>query len=109
MPQGDPVNANPYELNGEVAVIRFDNPPMNGFSHALRRQIVAGIEQAEADAGVKAIVLTGSAKVFSSGADIREFGTPKMFAEPTLRTAIAVVESAQKPVIAAIGGVCMGG
>jgi 3-hydroxyacyl-CoA dehydrogenase len=103
------VNANPYELYGEVAVIRFDNPPMNGFSHALRKQIVAGIEEAEADAAVKAIVLAGSAKVFSSGADIREIGTPKMLAEPTLRTAITVVESAQKPVIAAIGGICMGG
>ena len=103
------MNANPYELYGDVAVIRFDNPPMNGFSHALRRQIVAGIEQAEADAAVKAVVLSGSAKVFSSGADIKEFGTPKMFAEPTLRTVISVVESAQKPVIAAIGGICMGG
>jgi 3-hydroxyacyl-CoA dehydrogenase len=103
------VNANPYELYGDVAVIRFDNPPMNGFSHALRRQIVAGIEQAETDAAVKAVVLSGSAKVFSSGADIKEFGTPKMFAEPTLRTVISVVESAQKPVIAAIGGICMGG
>ena len=54
-------------------------------------------------------MLIGSAKVFSSGADIREFGTPKMLAEPTLRTVIAVVESAAKPVIAAIGGICMGG
>ena len=99
----------PYQLHGEVAVITLDNPPMNGFSHALRTQIVAGVEQAEADPGVKAIVLIGSARVFSSGADIREFGTPKMLAEPTLRTAISVVESATKPVIAAIGGICMGG
>jgi 3-hydroxyacyl-CoA dehydrogenase len=103
------VNSTPYQLHGEVAVITFDNPPMNGFSHALRVQAVAGIEQAEADPNVKAIVLIGSARVFSSGADIREFGTPKMMAEPTLRTVISVVESAAKPVIAAIGGICMGG
>ena len=44
------MNSTPYQLHGEVAVITVDNPPMNGFSHALRRQIVAGIEQAEADA-----------------------------------------------------------
>jgi 3-hydroxyacyl-CoA dehydrogenase len=106
---GASVNSTPYQLHGEVAVISLDNPPMNGFSHALRMQIVAGIEQAEADADVKAIVLIGSARVFSSGADIREFGTPRMLAEPTLRTAITVVESSTKPVIAAIGGICMGG
>ena len=99
----------PYQTHGAVAVITLDNPPMNGLSHVVRTRIVAGVEQAEADAAIKAIVLIGSAKVFSSGADIREFGTPKMMAEPTLRTAISVVESATKPVIAAIGGICMGG
>ena len=103
------MNSTPYQLHGNVAVITFDNPPMNGYSHALRLQIVAGIEQAEDDPEVGAIVLIGSARVFSSGADIREFGTPKMLAEPTLRTVITVVESATKPVIAAIGGICMGG
>ncbi len=103
------MNSTPYELHGETAVITFDNPPMNGFSHALRMRVVAGIEQAEDDAAVKAIVLIGSDKAFSSGADIREFGKPQMMAEPTLRTAITVVESATKPVIAAIGGICMGG
>jgi 3-hydroxyacyl-CoA dehydrogenase len=103
------VNNTPYQLHGAVAVITLDNPPMNGMSHPVRVQMVAGIERAEADAKVKAIVLIGSAKVFSSGADIREFGTPKMLAEPTLRTVISVVESAGKPVIAAIGGICMGG
>src|SRR5512137_2281756 len=80
-PAGASVNTTPYQVHGEVAVITFDNPPMNGFSHALRRAIVAGIESAEDDAGVKAIVLIGSAKVFSSGADIQEFGTQKMMAE----------------------------
>jgi len=103
------VNSTPYQLHGNVAVIAFHNPPMNGYSHAVRLRIVAGIEQAEDDPQVGAIILIGSARVFSSGADIREFGTPKMLAEPTLRTVITVVESATKPVIAAIGGICMGG
>ena len=103
------MNSTHYQLHGAVAVINLDNPPMNGLSHGLRAGIVAGIEQAEADANVKAVVLIGSDRVFSSGADIREFGTPKMMAEPMLTTAISVVESSAKPVIAAIGGICMGG
>lgn len=103
------MNRSAYELREDVALIRLDNPPMNGLAHWARQEIVAGVERAEADAGVKAIVLIGSDSMFSSGADIKEFGTPKMLAEPNLRTVIGVVESATKPVIAAIGGLCMGG
>src|SRR5512137_312574 len=77
--EGASANNTPYQAHGAVAVITLDNPPMNGLSHALRRKIVAGVEQAESDAAIKAIVLIGSAKVFSSGADIREFGTPMTF------------------------------
>jgi len=58
---------------------------------------------------VHAIVLTGGEKLFSGGADIREFGTPAARAEPTLHTLIRMVETSEKPTIAAIGGVCMGG
>jgi 3-hydroxyacyl-CoA dehydrogenase len=58
---------------------------------------------------VAAIVITGTDRVFSGGADIREFNTPAMLAEPNLLQAISAVEDASKPVIAAINGVCMGG
>ena len=103
------MTTSPYHLDGEIAVITFDNPPMNGFSHALRKKIVTGIEHADADPAVKAVILIGSGTLFSSGADIKEFGKPAMLAEPNLRTVIAVVESSTKPVIAAIAGICMGG
>ncbi len=98
-----------YQLRDGVAVVTLDNPPVNGLGHALRSQIVAGIEAAQSDPGVGAIVLIGSGRAFSGGADIREFGSPKASAEPNLHTVIRIVEASQKPVIAAIGGVCMGG
>ena len=98
-----------YELHGSVAVITLDNPPVNGLGLATRSGIAADIERANADAAVLAIVLIGAGKLFSGGADIREFNTPKSTAEPALRTLIGVVEANGKPVIAAIGGVCMGG
>jgi 3-hydroxyacyl-CoA dehydrogenase len=96
-------------LHDGVAVITLDNPPLNGLNHELRAGLVAGIEQASADAGVKAVIIIGAGRAFSSGADIREFNTPKSAAEPTLRSVIRVVEANAKPVIAAIGGICMGG
>ena len=98
-----------YTSHGQVAVIQMNNPPVNGLGHELRSGIVAGLRKAEADPQVKAVVLIGSDKAFSGGADIREFGTPKMSAEPVLPTVIQFIETATKPVIAAIGGVCMGG
>jgi len=98
-----------YELRGDVAVLQLDNPPVNGLNHATRKALVDGLERALDDAQVKAIVITGTDKVFSGGADIREFNTPAALASPTLLDAIAAAESSAKPVIAAINGVCMGG
>jgi len=98
-----------YEQRGTVAVITMNNPPVNGLGFELRRDIVEGLARAEAEANVKAMVLIGSARAFSGGADIREFGSPKASAEPALNTVIRMLESAGKPVVAAIGGACMGG
>ena len=98
-----------YDGHDGVAVITLDNPPVNGLGHALRSQIVAGIDTAQTDPGVSAIVLIGAGRAFSGGADIREFGSPKAGAEPHLNTVIRIIEASRKPVIAAIGGACMGG
>jgi 3-hydroxyacyl-CoA dehydrogenase len=98
-----------YAVNGETAVITLDNPPVNGLGHALRSGIVAGVERALADPKVKSVVLTGSGKAFSGGADIREFNTAKMLAEPNLPSVIRAIEACTKPVIAAVNGTCMGG
>ncbi len=98
-----------YQVRGNVAVITLDNPPVNGLGLATRQALAAGLEQAQADASVKAIVLTGAGKAFSGGADIKEFGSPKAITEPHLGTLIRLVEDCSKPVVAAIHSVCMGG
>jgi 3-hydroxyacyl-CoA dehydrogenase len=98
-----------YEILGGIAVIKFDNPPVNSLGLEMRQALVANLERANADSSVAAIVLIGSGSGFSGGADIREFGTPKAAAQPHLGTLISRVEDSSKPVIAAIGGVCMGG
>ncbi|HMN91779.1 MAG TPA: 3-hydroxyacyl-CoA dehydrogenase NAD-binding domain-containing protein [Hydrogenophaga sp.] len=98
-----------YQVHGDVAVITLNNPPVNGLGLDTRRAVVEGLEKAENDAAVKAIVLTGAGKAFSGGADIREFGTPKAVQEPNLLSVILRVENTTKPVIAAIHSVCMGG
>ena len=98
-----------YETRGHVAVITLDNPPVNGLGYATRKAITDGLERAEGDAAVKAIVISGAGKAFSGGADIKEFGSPKAMAEPNLLSVIAMVEASSKPVVAAVHSVCMGG
>jgi len=98
-----------YSVHGDVAVITLDNPPVNGLGLATRQGIVAGLEKAQADAAVKAIVLTGAGKAFSGGADIKEFGTPKALQDPNLLSVISALEQSTKPVVAAVHSVAMGG
>ena len=98
-----------YQVHGSVAVITLNNPPVNGLGLATRTAAVQGVQAAEADPAVKAIVLTGAGKAFSGGADIREFNSPKALTEPTLHSLIRVVEGSSKPVVAAIHSVAMGG
>ncbi len=98
-----------YQVHGDVAVITLNNPPVNGLGLATRQGITAGLEQAQADPAVKAIVVTGAGKAFSGGADIKEFGSPKAIAEPNLLSVILALENTSKPVVAAIHSVCMGG
>jgi 3-hydroxyacyl-CoA dehydrogenase len=97
------------EARAGIAVLKLDNPPVNSFGHELREALVSGLARANADPSIQAIVLIGSGGSFSGGADIREFGTPKASAQPNLLTVIREIEESSKPVVAAIGGVCMGG
>ena len=98
-----------YQVIDDVAVITLNNPPVNGLGLATRTAAVDGLHRAAQDPAVKAIVITGAGKAFSGGADIREFNSPKALTEPTLHTLIRTVENSDKPVVAAIHTVCMGG
>ncbi len=98
-----------YKVDKGVAWLAMNNPPLNALSHALRAGIVTALDKALAAKDVRAIVLIGSERAFSSGADIKEFAGGEFYAEPFLPTVVDIMEAAHKPVIAAISGACMGG
>jgi 3-hydroxyacyl-CoA dehydrogenase len=98
-----------YETRDSVAIVTLENPPVNGLSWATRRGIVEGIDRAQEDPAVTAIVLTGAGRAFCAGADIREFNTPAAKQSPTLWSMLDAIEGSAKPVIAAIQGMALGG
>lgn len=98
-----------YEVRGTVALITLDNPPVNSLGEGTRKVLAEALARAQADAAVLAIVLTGAGKLFSGGADIREFDSPQVLAEPTLWSLILQIEASPKPVVAAIHSACVGG
>jgi 3-hydroxyacyl-CoA dehydrogenase len=98
-----------YTVQGTIAIITLDNPPVNGLGYATRVAITAGLEKAQQDDKVQAVVVTGAGKAFSGGADIKEFGSPKALQEPNLLSVIRALENSVKPVVAAIHSVAMGG
>jgi len=99
-----------YRLDGEVAVITLDNPPVNSLAHRVRQGLVAAFDAAHRDPRVRAIVLAGAGRGFSAGGDIKEFGTQLATAAPALSLHVhPVIEGSEKPVVAAIHGLAVGG
>jgi enoyl-CoA hydratase/carnithine racemase len=100
-----------YTVDGAVAVLTLNRPPVNALSSALAADLGAAVAQA-ADPAVRAVVVTGSPH-FAAGADITELqaaaaGDDKALASDLLR-ALNALESLRKPVIAAVRGFALGG
>ncbi len=96
-------------LHDGIAVVTFDNPPVNGLGLDVRRGLAEALDAANADEAIQGVVITGGGRFFSGGADIKEFNTPRAGQAPSLHDVIAAVESSGKPVCAAINGTALGG
>lgn len=93
-------------LHGDVLEIVLCNPPVNALSAAVRRQLAQAIVDARENAAVKAIVVRGAGNHFSAGADLEEFDDEPL--HPHLPEIWDLIESADKPVVAALHGSVMG-
>ncbi|XP_066050252.1 peroxisomal bifunctional enzyme [Chamaea fasciata] len=97
-----------YARASAVAVIRLCNPPVNALSLAVLQALEDGLKKADADPSVKAVMICGENGKFSAGADIRGFSSPKARGA-ALGPIVSLIESSEKPVVAAIEGVALGG
>lgn len=91
----------------DVVLLALQAPPVNALGQAARTALADSLEQVEALSGVRAVVVTGTGKAFSAGADITEFGgSTDGISLPEL---VDRLESFKLPVTAAISGVALGG
>ncbi|MCF2870301.1 enoyl-CoA hydratase-related protein [Octadecabacter sp. G9-8] len=90
-----------------IAVVTLDAPPVNALSGPLRAGLWEVLTRIDANDDIKAAVLMASGRMFSAGADIREFGAPER--QPSLPQLCDRIEACTKPVVAAIHGQALGG
>lgn len=95
------------ERDGEIAVVRIDNPPVNALSTAVRQGLAGAIAQIEADPSIAGAVLIAAGRTFIAGADIGELDRPPV--PPFLPDVVAALEQSDKLWVAAIHGNALGG
>ena len=104
IPPPDPVS---YRLSGQIAIITIANPPVNALGHAVRRGLLDASARFASDAQAQAAVLTSEGRAFIAGADVAEFIEGP--AAPLLPRVVAALDALEKPIVAALDGVTLGG
>ena len=96
-----------------VQLIRLNRPEaLNALNSQLLEDLGQALDAAAGDAEVRCLVLTGSAKAFAAGADIKEMSDKSYAQMMTLdffTAAARKIEQFRKPIIAAVSGYALGG
>jgi enoyl-CoA hydratase/carnithine racemase len=101
------------EVEGAVATIRIDRPPVNALNTQVQEELRAAAGECGRRDDIRAVILWGGEKVFVAGADVKEFHA--MSPQDITRRATEVMSSIDsvaqipKPVIAAVTGYALGG
>ena len=107
----------PYEniivaTKGKVGLITLNRPAaLNALNDALIGELNSALDAFEADAGIGAIVITGSDKAFAAGADVKQMQA-KTYIEVVKEDFLASwdrISRCRKPTIAAVAGYAFGG
>jgi len=109
-----------YSQEGMVVWLRLNRPAaLNALSREMLRELKAGVAAAQADPGVRVVVLTGSGQAFCAGGDIKELladvARPQGAGDDApdyldiVTEAFTALRGLTKPLIACVNGVAMGG
>jgi 3-hydroxyacyl-CoA dehydrogenase len=95
------------KLDGNVAVVSVNSPPVNALSQNVRDGLYEAITKALADPAAEAVVVRCEGRTFIAGADIREMGRPRK--PPGIKDFQGLMDGAKKPIVAAVHGTALGG
>ncbi len=102
-----------YTKEQGVATIKLNRPEvLNAMNKQLWLDLKAALEEAKGDPQVKALIITGAGRAFSTGADLKESKTrtPEEYRDylVELQETSRMVIRFEKPIIAAINGYALG-
>ncbi len=100
-------------IEGDIAVITVNNPPVNALSPGVPEGIYESVEAIEKNDAIKGAILIGEGATFIAGADIKQFGmitSGNAKRDPAgLHTVLNKIELCPKPIVCAIHGTAFGG
>ena len=109
-----------FEKRGAVALVTLNRPQaLNSFTRQMHHDLWAAFDQAEADAEIRAMVLTGAGRGFCAGADLSEFdftpgpdmvkrADPGPIIDQAFNPTTRRIQALRMPVVAAVNGVAAG-
>lgn len=101
-----------YEVRDHVAWITMNRPQnLNAFNGKMKEEITKSLKQASSDKEVRAIVITGAGRAFSSGQDLQDVEVDTDYGELIRKyynPMIRQIASTEKPIIAAVNGTAAG-
>ncbi|HUB35559.1 MAG TPA: enoyl-CoA hydratase-related protein [Solirubrobacteraceae bacterium] len=107
-----------YELQDAVATLALNRPEnLNAWNRQLGEDLLGALREAAADDAVRALLITGAGRAFSSGADLKDFdtdltpdGRPDVYRTLTTRyhPIMVAIREMPKPVVAAVNGPAVG-
>jgi enoyl-CoA hydratase len=101
-------------IGGHVATVTMDNPPVNALSRTMNDELTVALDRISETDEIRAVVLTGSGKVFCAGADLKgraeNIKGPGDFMAHNRRTreCFHAIRECAKPVVVAINGAALG-
>jgi enoyl-CoA hydratase/carnithine racemase len=96
-------------VQDRILLLRLDRPEKkNALTRAMYLGMIEAIRQAEADSAVRVVLITGAEDCFTAGNDLMDFANAKPGETSPAILYLQTLAAAQKPVIAAVGGVAVG-
>lgn len=96
-------------VEDRILTLRLDRPEKkNALTRGMYLGMIEALKQADADPNVRVVLITGTEVCFTAGNDLVDFANAKPGETSPAILYLQTLAAAQKPVIAAVGGVAVG-